>query len=90
MLSGRVATAAVSPSSVRASVSTVVSCASCDAVQGPEVVSEASSLYQFSSMVLRVVPGDTAFQLDSSVLFEIPFLFKSAKSTVVIACNKKP
>ena len=89
MLSGRVATAAVSPSSVRASVSTVVSCASCDAVQGPEVVSEASSLCQFSSMVLRVVPGDT-FQLDSSVLFEIPFLFKSAKSTVVIACNKKP
>ena len=51
-------------------MSTAVSCASCDAVQCPEVASEASSLYQFSSMVLHVAPGDTDFQPDSSPFWD--------------------
>ena len=83
-------TAAAALASVRAAISTEVSCASCDAIQCPAVAAEAPSLDQFCSMIPRVVPGDTDFQPCSSVLFEIPFLFKSAKSTVAIACNKKP
>lgn len=86
----RVATAAAAMASVRAALPTAVRRASCDVIQCPVVAAGASSLDQFCSMIPCIIPGDTDFQPGSSVLFKIPLLLKSAKTSVAIACNKEP
>lgn len=79
----RVVAAAAALASVRAAISTAVSCASYDAIQCPEVAADASPLDWFCSVIQRFVPGDTDFQSGISVFLRLRFLFCLNKPKVL-------